>query len=63
MSWFPRIVNNLTLYDLTSGWIPCGALLTGLGAIYHRHNCHEHRCPRIVKYGQTHCKKHRDHER
>ena len=40
----------------------CGAYATGIGVLLHHLNCHEHGCPRIVRRGHTHCKKHRDLE-
>jgi hypothetical protein len=60
MHWFPRFVNNLTLYDLTSGWIPCAALLIGLSHYLHSHTCTEHGCYRPVKHSSPYCKKHHD---
>lgn len=48
-TWFDRIINNLTLYDLTSGWIPCAFLLIGVPAFLLKHNCHEHKCWRIAR--------------
>lgn len=61
MSWFPKIVNNLTLYDLTSGWIPCAALLIGVPTFILKHNCYEHGCPRPARVlgddGHHRCKR------
>lgn len=43
------IINNLTLYDLVSGWIPCLVLLLALPAWILHHNCYEHRCLRPAR--------------
>lgn len=29
-----------------------------LAVFWHRHNCHEEGCWRIVRHGHTHCKRH-----
>lgn len=42
-------------YQITSGPIIVGALL-------HRFNCHEPRCPRPVRHGHQFCRKHRFRE-
>lgn len=61
-SAFDHFVNNLTLYDLTSGWIPCLALVIGVPSLLLKHNCYEHRCPRIGRLkgddGHVRCKRH-----
>lgn len=61
-SWFDQIVNNLTLYDLTSGWIPCIVLLVGVPAFFLKHNCFEHGCVRVGRVrgddGHSRCKRH-----
>jgi hypothetical protein len=43
-------------------WSGTGSDLTYfavLCAFWHRHNCHEPRCLRVVRHGQTHCPRHR----
>jgi len=67
MSWVDDIVNNLTLYDLTSGWIPCAAMLAGVGTYVRRHNCHVKGCWRLQwhvhpEHGHPVCKRHHPEE-
>jgi hypothetical protein len=41
---FSQFVNNLTFYDLVSGWIPCAMLSTGVWGLYKHHQCGEIGC-------------------
>jgi hypothetical protein len=61
--WFPHVVNNLTCYDLVSGWIPCAAMLGGLATWWRRWNCGQRRClrhghPHPEHHGRTVCHHH-----
>lgn len=65
--WLATAINVYALHPLTSKgyqwWSGEGSDLTYLAVIlglWHRHNCHEQRCWRIVRHGQTHCRKHKD---
>lgn len=49
--WFPHLVNQLTLYDLSSGWVPCFALVGGVTAAFRRWNCNEKGC---LRHGYPH---------
>lgn len=42
------------------GYQACSGLfgLGVLGTFWHRHNCHEDGCWRIVRHGRLHCRKH-----
>jgi hypothetical protein len=60
--WFPQVVNQITLYDLVSGWLPCATLLTVVGTVFKRWNCSERRCYRHghphPEHGATLCSVH-----
>lgn len=54
-SWTDHMLPILANY---SQWLSGFTLLGGAAAIYHRHNCHEARCWRLVRHGKTHCPRH-----
>lgn len=45
-------------YQFWSGIGSGSPLFAGLLVFWHRHNCHERRCWRVVRHGKTHCRKH-----
>lgn len=47
-------------YQLWSGAASGGPWVAAIGMVWHRHNCHEAGCLRIVRHGQTLCPKHRE---
>lgn len=55
MTWTSNTLPTLANYATVTGSL---TLLGGLAAIYHRHNCHEPRCPAIVRSGKIHCRRH-----
>lgn len=39
-----------SVYDYLSAPLPDVALITGVAAFIHRHQCHDHRCVRIARH-------------
>ncbi len=66
MHWFPHVVNNLTLYDLVSGWIPCAALVTGVAGIFRHWQCEKENCHKLghrhPDHGRPVCRDHYHHD-
>lgn len=46
-------------YQAWSGILSGGPWVAGIGMFWHRHNCHQPRCLRVVRHGNTHCPRHR----
>jgi hypothetical protein len=49
------------VYLAWSGWVGDLPLFGALWVLYHRHNCHARRCPRIAKHsvdGTPYCTRH-----
>lgn len=47
-------------YQWWSGLGSGSAWLGGLAMVWHRHNCHQKGCWRIVRHGRTHCPRHQE---
>jgi hypothetical protein len=45
-------------YQFWSGIGSGSPIFVAVGVFWHRHNCHERRCLRMVRHGKTRCKKH-----
>lgn len=66
MHWFLHVTGIDTqqspFYDFWSGIATQLSVVAGTAGLFHKHNCHARRCPRIGKFvvdGTPWCRRHR----